>query len=93
MPVPDTLIDSMKLFEKRGFVDTYKFGPFQPVSWISVLMGQGGLPRAYNPLADAIPLPRIQEKFQVLKGEIDSRVEQMPDHGEFLAEYCGLSHD
>ncbi|KAA9130900.1 tryptophan 7-halogenase [Marinihelvus fidelis] len=88
MSVPDSLAEKMELFRRRGFIDRYRFGLFAPPSWISVFLGQGLSPAGHEPLADNTPLEDAIGRMRELQASIDSRVQVMPAHGEFVADYC-----
>lgn len=89
MTIPDTLAEKMELFVHRGHIAQYKDGLFSPPSWLSVFVGQGVTPVGYHPMADNIPLERSVSEMQSIRQAIADRVEAMPDHAGFVADYCG----
>jgi tryptophan halogenase len=88
MEVPDSLKEKMALFRHRGYIDTYRHGLFAPPSWIAVYLGQGLEPESFEPFTRNVPLPAALEKMQQLSASIRDRVQTMPEHGRFLADYC-----
>ncbi len=88
MPVPDSLREKMEMFRRRGFVERYRFGLFAPPSWISVYMGQGLLPEGFEPFARNASLATVTDRMRTLAGNIESRVQAMPRHADFVADYC-----
>ncbi len=88
MAVPDSLLEKIALFRHRGFIDTYRFGLFAPPSWIAVFIGQGLEPVNAEPLLMRTPVAKSREHLEVLAAGIRDRVQLMPDHGRFLADYC-----
>jgi tryptophan halogenase len=88
MPVPDSLVEKIELFRHRGYVDVYRYGLFAPPSWISVFVGQGLTPTGFEPAARNLPLARVRDRLRELSGSIRDRVQLMPEHGRFLADYC-----
>ena len=88
MAVPDSLIQKMNMFRHRGYIDVYRYGLFAPPSWIAVFLGQGLVPQAYEPVADNVPIGTSLEEMRRLASAIEERVRVMPDHGQFLADYC-----
>jgi tryptophan halogenase len=88
MPVPDSLVEKIELFRHRGYVDVYRYGLFAPPSWISVFVGQGITPTGFEPAARNLPLARVRDRLRELSGSIRDRVQLMPEHGRFLADYC-----
>jgi tryptophan 7-halogenase len=88
MDVPESLQQKMSLFRHRGYIDKYRYGLFAPPSWIAVFLGQGLEPRHYEPIADSLLLDDVVASMQELSASIARRVQMMPDHGSFLADYC-----
>jgi tryptophan halogenase len=88
MSVPESLLQKMDMFRHRGYVDAYKYGLFAPPSWIAVFVGQGLLPQGHEPFAGNLPLDKVLADMHELATRIDERVELMPDHGRFIADYC-----
>lgn len=93
MPIPDSLQQKMEIFSHRAHIDTYRHGLFAPPSWIAVFLGQGLPPEGWSPIANVIPLDSIMQEMRELPAAIKQRVQMMPEHGRFLADYCaaGLS--
>ena len=88
MEVPDSLRRKMRLFAHSGVVQQYRDGLFTPPSWLAVYLGQGLMPRHYNPLADARPLEQLVESLEQLHADIRDRVDEMPKHASLLARYA-----
>ena len=88
MPIPDSLAHKISLFEARGHVPYYKDGLFSRDSWLSVLIGQGLTPRAYDRLADCVSLQDLESRMRDLHQRIESNVSAMSSHSDFVARYC-----
>jgi tryptophan halogenase len=88
MALPDSLIHKMALFRSRAALPSYQYGLFSRDSWLSVLLGQGVTPRGHDRLADGYALPVLEGRLGEFRQRIQSNVEAMPDHAEFIAEYC-----
>jgi tryptophan 7-halogenase len=88
MEVPDSLKQKMEIFRHRGYIDIYRHGLFAPPSWIAVFIGQGLEPEGFAPIANVIALNDILQEMHELPSAILQRVQMMPDHGKFLADYC-----
>jgi len=88
MPIPASLEEKLALFEGRAGLPDYKYGLFSRDSWLSVLEGQGLTPRAYDRLAEAMPLDVLGAKLADLKTRIDSNVAAMSSHADFIARYA-----
>jgi tryptophan halogenase len=91
MPIPDSLAHKLALFRARAAVPEYEFGLFSRDSWLSVLFGQGIEPEAYDPLADAFDLDRVEARCGDFKARIDAAVAAMASHRAFIERYCAQS--
>ena len=90
MPLPDSLIHKVALFRSRAALPTYQYGLFSRDSWLSVLVGQGVTSNGHDRLADAYAPAVLEERLAEFRQRIQSNVEAMPTHAEFIAEYCRL---
>src|SRR5690606_25847542 len=88
MSIPDSLAYKMELFRHRGRVVTYKDGLFLEPSWLAVYFGQRIVPRAYDPLADAVEENELERRLTEMRRQIEMAVTQMPPHEVFLKKYC-----
>ena len=91
MSVPDSLVHKMELFRHRGRVVSYKDGLFLEPSWLAVYLGQRVMPTGYDPLADAIPEPDMEQRLRTIREQVAAGVARMPRHEEFLSSYCPAS--
>ena len=85
MDVPDTLQEKIDLFRETGRVARYVNGPFLEASWIAVLLGQGVMPKRWDPRADGFDPREIGNAMDGLRRAIAATAEQMPQHGDFIA--------
>jgi tryptophan halogenase len=90
MPLPDSLVHKLSLFRSRAALPNYQYGLFARDSWLSVLVGQGVTPQGHDRLADVHALPALQERLAEFPRRIQSNVEAMPTHADFIAEYCRM---
>jgi len=90
-PLPESLAHKLQLFASRGHVPYFKDGFFSRDSWLAVLFGQGLAPRAYDPLADFIPLAELDAKLRVLHASVATHAGNMPAHADVVTRYCGES--
>ncbi len=88
MPIPDSLAAKMALFEARAALPDYQYGLFSRDSWLSVLEGQGLVPRAHDRLAESLPLDDLEARLRDLKARIDGNVATMTGHADFLTRYA-----
>jgi tryptophan halogenase len=90
-PLPASLEHKLKLFAARGHVPYFKDGFFSRDSWLAVLFGQGLTPRAYDRLADFMPLGDLDAKLRELHAHVATHADEMPSHDDFIARYCAES--
>ena len=88
MEVPDTLQRKIDLFAANGRVFREDDELFTEESWIQVFLGQGVIPRGYDPLVDIKPEAQVEEYLGNIQRVIARCVDLMPDHAEFVAKTC-----
>lgn len=86
--MPDSLTRRIELFSGRGRLRPRDADGFGPADWLAVLIGRGVLPASWDPLADAIDIPRAQQNFLRLAGLFRQSAETMPGHAAYLARHC-----
>jgi tryptophan halogenase len=85
MTVPDSLACKIELFVEAGRVETYTKGLFLEPSWIAVYLGQGIVPKRWDPRADRPDTATLDRALAGLKRLIDATVQSAPDHAAMLA--------
>lgn len=88
MNVPGSLDEKLTLFRERGVVMKYRDGLFLAPSWIAVFVGQGVVPKKWDPRADSISIDQAAETLVMLKRHIATTVETLESHREVLSRYC-----
>ena len=88
MEVPDTLQRKIDLFAANGRIFREDDELFTEESWIQVFLGQGVIPRGYDPLVDIKPEAQVEEYLGNIQRVIARCVSLMPDHAEFVAKTC-----
>ncbi|RDE05664.1 tryptophan halogenase family protein [Sphingomonas aracearum] len=88
MEVPETLARKMALFAANGRIFREDDELFAEESWIQVLIGQGVIPRAPDPLVDVTPPAEIERYLANIAGVIEKCVALMPSHEAFVARHC-----
>jgi tryptophan halogenase len=88
MEVPEALQYHMDLFRASGRVSFHDRDLFVEPNWLSVFLGQGIVPRRYDPLADRLPVESVKDELFRLKGLIRQTAEAMPVHADFIAQHC-----
>ncbi|MBV8687689.1 MAG: tryptophan 7-halogenase [Alphaproteobacteria bacterium] len=91
MAVPETLSEKIELFRRRGRVVKYREGVFLDASWIAVYVGQGILPRGFDPRAATPPSEAVLRGMAALGEEIAASARAMPGHAAHVAGYCPMA--
>jgi tryptophan halogenase len=84
MPVPESLARRVDVFANLGRLLIDPGELFSKTSWVAVLLGQGLLPRGYDPLADAIPEDEIRGQLRRMREMIRQGAATLPSHADFL---------
>jgi len=93
MSIPDSLAEKIALFRARGRIEPYACGLFLEPSWLAVYLGQNIVPGDYDRRADGMPLASLDAALARMRAEITMAVEQMPDHGDYIASHCPMSRE
>ncbi|WP_396593230.1 tryptophan halogenase family protein [Brevundimonas sp. R86498] len=85
MSIPDSLAERVELFRDRGLLfqvgaDEY----FSQGSWLAVMMGQGIVPRAHNPLYDYQNLDQVAAGFDRIRQAWSATADNLPAHEDYL---------
>ena len=88
MKVPDSLAERLELFLANGRVQVSGDELFTRPSWVSVLLGQTGLPKGYDPLADKMPTAELYAFMADVRSRIEGAVSGMPLHADYLRQFC-----
>jgi len=87
MPIPDTLAHQIELFRATGRVAILDRDSFQEPSWVSLLMGLGLRPEAYDPFVDHVDEAALVQHFARLRQAIQQTAAGMPDHDQYIARH------
>jgi tryptophan halogenase len=88
MEIPSTLQRKMDLFAANGRVFREDDELFTEESWIQVFLGQGVIPRGYDPLVDIKSDAQIAQYLGNIESVIGKCVAVMPSHADFVAKNC-----
>ncbi|RKF18972.1 tryptophan 7-halogenase [Altericroceibacterium spongiae] len=88
MDLPDTLQHKLALWGASGHIALYDMESHREPSWVSVLIGQGVLPRAYDPRADMIPPDRLTNLMKQRRAYLAQAARKMPCHDYFIDKTC-----
>lgn len=88
MSVPESLAHKLELFAANGRIFREQNELFQEGSWCQVMLGQGLIPRGYDPVVDMMSDAELDKLLFVLQNEISQSVKRFQSHSEFLAKFC-----
>ncbi len=88
MPIPESLRRKMDLFAGNGRLFRYEDELFSDASWTAVMMGQGLMPTAYDPLADTVDPTQVAHMFGRMADVFEKTAQQMPAHGDYIRQNC-----
>lgn len=88
MEVPETLQRKIDLWMANARIFREDEELFSEESWISVFLGQGMIPRAYDPLVNIKSDVQITQFLSNIQAVIGKCVDVMPTHAEFVAKTC-----
>lgn len=91
MEIPDTLRHKIELFRETGRVFRKNEELFAENSWVQVMMGQGITPRAHHPIAEKLKDDELAKLLSGLRENVAKTVAGMPEHGSYVARYCGTA--
>jgi tryptophan halogenase len=93
MSAPDSLLEKMELFRRRGRVVKYREGVFLDASWVAVYLGQGVVPEGHDLRVDGIPAQALAGGVAKLEADIQAAIAPMPGHRAYLERYCPMRED
>ncbi len=88
MDIPDTLQRKMDLFAANGRIFREDDELFSEESWIQVFLGQGVVPRSFDPLVELKSGPQIVQFMGNIENVIEKCVERMPTHEAYVEKFC-----
>jgi tryptophan halogenase len=88
MELPATLQRKIDLWRSNGRIFREDEELFREDSWIQVFLGQGVVPRSYDPLVEIKSDPQIEQFLGNIAATIDRCVEVMPTHSEYVSKFC-----
>ena len=88
MELPATLQQKIDVWRSNGRIFRENEELFSEESWIQVFLGQGIVPRTYDPLVAIKSDPQIEQFLGNIAATIDRCVDVMPSHDEYVSKYC-----
>ena len=87
MDVPDTLAETLELWQTRGALAIDGGHLFQLGSWAAVLIGQNLLPQGIHPMAARIAPGDIAPIIRKIAAAMQEKAAALPDHAAFVRRY------
>jgi len=87
MEVPESLARKIALFRENGRIFRHEDELFSEASWLAVLLGQGIVPRRYDPLADMLDDDDVRGTLARMAPFIRQAAEKMPLHSDYLKQH------
>ncbi len=88
MTLPESLQAKLDLWSGNARIFREQGELFTPDSWVAVLLGQGVRPRAFDPLAAALPPVETARFMDHVHDMIDKTARAMPTHEQFIVQHC-----
>lgn len=88
LPMPESLQHRIAMFRASGQIFREGEELFTEPGWLQVMTGQGIVPRAHHPMADALPQSQLDEFLGNMRTLIRRAVERMPSHAQFIDHHC-----
>ncbi len=88
MELPATLTEKLALFRSTGRLFRAPSDIFSEVSWLQVLVGQGLVPQAHQPLADVLSDDEAAFFLANIERGVAQHAGAMPRHADYLAAHC-----
>lgn len=91
MEIPESLQQRIDLFVETGNAFKTERELFGETSWIQVMIGQGLMPEHYHQIVDMMSDTELKGFLDNIRTTIERRVKSLPDHNEFIQNYCKSS--
>lgn len=88
LDIPDSLAERIALFAESGHIQLEAEELFRTASWLFVMLGQGAMPRHHHHMGALLGDERLRRALDSLKANIAKAVAAMPEHRQFLQDYC-----
>ncbi|WP_379548961.1 tryptophan halogenase family protein [Qipengyuania sp. DSG2-2] len=82
--VPDTLTAKIETFRASGNIHREHEELFTDQGWLQVMVGQGIVPEAYNPIADQMPAAELSAMLARIVTRNKQTAASMAEHADFL---------
>jgi tryptophan 7-halogenase len=89
MDIPETLKEKIEVFKASGRIFRVNEELFTELGWLQVMAGQGIEPQGYHPLADEPGDQAVSDYLRSIREVIAAKVDRMPTHADFVAQFIG----
>lgn len=90
MSVPDTLRYRIDMFTESGMMFLGGDELFRTNGWTQVLIGQGVVPKHYQPMVDNMGDAEFKAYMKGFRDHVSKNLGLLPDHEEFIARHCAM---
>ena len=90
MDIPQTLKDRIELFTHTGITHQGGADIFRSDSWVQVMRGQGLHNTAHHQVGRLLPKGQLKSALDSRKSTIETLIDSLPSHADFVRSYCGL---
>ncbi|GHC94322.1 tryptophan halogenase family protein [Novosphingobium pokkalii] len=91
--MPESLAEKMALFRRTGRLLARDSDLFQDASWLAVLLGQGIMPQAYDPLTESLRPLELDQMLCGMRQLIERASAAMPTQQAHLAGIGGVMRE
>jgi tryptophan halogenase len=88
IPLTDSLQEKIDLFRSHGRILREDTELFPAQSWLYIMIGQGILPRSYEPTVDTLDPKAVLANLDDIRTLVKRCADAMPKHEEFIAKNC-----
>ena len=88
MPIPESLQERIELFRSKGRIFRFEDELFGEANWLSVLLGQGIEPAAWDPMVDALDISEASRRVAGMRRAIRETALRLPTHQEYINRFC-----
>ena len=88
MDIPDSLTHRIEIFKENGYVWSDLANLFRAHSWTQVMFGQGLFPKHCHGATRILPTHLLKEELAKVRSQVSQNVAKLPDHNDFIQQYC-----
>jgi len=91
MDVPDRITQKIDLFRRTGRIHCASDELFSNIAWQQVLIGQGGMPNDYDPMADHISDTQLSDYLNSMRTIVAVATKDLSAHRDYIKRFCGAA--